>query len=144
MNAVQFLKRDHQTIFRLFDKIKTSRDKDRAFMLFEEVKAELKVHTHLEEEIFYPAIEGIASLKNLLSKENEEDIELKHLLNEVNSKEAAQESEIVLRKTLDHIEKHILEEEEMFLQIEANLDGYALDEIGAELVAEAQDYRRFH
>ena len=55
MNAIELLKSDHQTVAELFEDIKANDDGDNRG-LFERVKAELDVHAHIEETIFYPKL----------------------------------------------------------------------------------------
>lgn len=144
MNALEFLKSDHQVIFRLFNQIKTSSDKDNSVFLFDKIKTELKVHTHLEEKVFYPYIENLEQTRDFLSKETAEDKELAELLESISFEQLNGQPEPQLMKTLNHIEEHILEEERMFQQLGELLNRFELDEIGAELACEKRDFQRYH
>ncbi len=53
MNAIELLKQDHNKVSLLFQKVKGSEDSEHR-ELFEKIKEELEVHTHIEETIFYP------------------------------------------------------------------------------------------
>src|ERR1051325_1664277 len=59
-DAIQLLKEDHAKVkkaFRQFEKLE-DREGPRAQQIVATVLADLKVHTQLEEEIFYPALRG--------------------------------------------------------------------------------------
>ncbi len=144
MNALDFLKNDHQVIFRLFDQVKKSKNTTKSFYLFNKIKAELKVHTYLEEKVFYPAIKNIKQINDSLTKETDQDRELKALLDSSNLQPADTRLALRMEKILSHIENHILEEEKMFQQIEKVMHSFELEEIGAELIAEKQDYQKYH
>jgi hemerythrin superfamily protein len=54
-DAVALLKSDHRTVEALFDKYKKARSAQQKADIAKQVCTELTIHTHLEEEIFYPA-----------------------------------------------------------------------------------------
>jgi iron-sulfur cluster repair protein YtfE (RIC family) len=57
VNAISLLMQDHKKVKRLLKQLDntTERAADRRESLFEQIQNELKIHTQLEEEIFYPA-----------------------------------------------------------------------------------------
>src|SRR5438046_8871470 len=57
MDAIALLKKDHQTVRRLLKKLASSAETRRseAVTVLRQIENELKVHTQIEEEIFYPA-----------------------------------------------------------------------------------------
>lgn len=152
MNALSLLKDDHQTIFQLFDRIKTNKNKNKYFSLCGAVKDKLEAHKHLEETVFYPSLksieeltdENIESFKTILAKENEDNEDLQSLLRDISDRRMGAKFEFRLRKTLRQIENHLLEEERVFVRLARILDEFQLEEIGAELEAERLDYQRFH
>ena len=66
MNAIELLKEDHDAVDKLFQKVKATPDGDHT-KIFEQIKAELEAHTHIEETIFYPKLkeEGDEELKKI-------------------------------------------------------------------------------
>jgi hemerythrin superfamily protein len=56
MDPFELLKKDHETVSKLFDRIEAASGKAK-LNLFRQIESELEVHTHIEETIFYPAIE---------------------------------------------------------------------------------------
>jgi hemerythrin superfamily protein len=57
-DAIAMLKADHRTVEGLFEKFEAARSDDRKKAIAHDVCVELKIHTMLEEEIFYPAFRG--------------------------------------------------------------------------------------
>src|SRR5262245_14233194 len=84
MNAIDLLKEDHDKVDRLFQKVKADEDADHRDT-FEQIKAELDVHTHIEETIFYPKMkeQGDEELKKLVLEGVEEHHQAKIFLREL-------------------------------------------------------------
>ena len=57
-DAIMLLKHDHREVEDLFSKFQKASGKDRKWKLAQQICNELKIHTMIEEEIFYPAFEG--------------------------------------------------------------------------------------
>ncbi|PXA84781.1 hemerythrin [Nostoc sp. 3335mG] len=57
-DAIALLKADHRTVEDLFEKFDGAKSGDRKKVIAHQVCVELKIHTMLEEEIFYPAFRG--------------------------------------------------------------------------------------
>ena len=55
-DAIEMLKADHRKVEGLFEEFDQARRSDRKAAIVEQICIELKIHTMLEEEIFYPAI----------------------------------------------------------------------------------------
>ena len=58
-DAIALLKADHRKVEDLFEKFEAAKSADRKQALAHEICVELKIHTLLEEEIFYPAFRGL-------------------------------------------------------------------------------------
>ncbi|WP_296234035.1 hemerythrin domain-containing protein, partial [uncultured Pseudomonas sp.] len=63
MNAIELLKKDHETVKDLLSKLEgtTERAVQTRKKLLLKIEQELKVHTELEEQIFYPAFRRAGS-----------------------------------------------------------------------------------
>jgi hypothetical protein len=57
-DAIALLKADHRTVEELFEKFEKARDDAKKQALATEICNELKIHSMIEEEIFYPAFRG--------------------------------------------------------------------------------------
>jgi len=55
-DAIALLKADHRKVEALFEAFEKARDSKRKREIVQEICTELKVHTMIEEEIFYPAL----------------------------------------------------------------------------------------
>lgn len=61
MKATDLLKKDHETVKKMFSEFEKTGDKARQkrLSLAEEISEELRVHAAIEEEIFYPAVKSV-------------------------------------------------------------------------------------
>ena len=57
-DAIMLLKNDHREVEALFEKFEKTRDKARKQAIAQEICTQLKIHTIIEEELFYPAFRG--------------------------------------------------------------------------------------
>ena len=62
MNAIDLLKKDHETVRGLFEELRSTpkQSADRRLQLLERIAREIQVHSAIEEEIFYPAFKKVA------------------------------------------------------------------------------------
>src|ERR1043166_1078815 len=63
MKATDLLKKQHKSVKALFKKVENTEDGRRRRQLMDEIANELKIHTKIEEEIFYPAVREIGTSK---------------------------------------------------------------------------------
>ena len=139
MNAIELLKTDHDKVEELFEQVKANEGGDNT-AVFEQIKKELDMHTHIEETIFYPRLieEGNEELKSIVLEGIEEHRQAKMFLRELS--ELAQDSEKFdpkLKVLMEDVEHHVQEEEgEMFPLVEDQFDEAVLEELGAEMEAE--------
>jgi len=145
MNAVELLKEDHDKVDKLFQKVKATPDGDHK-ELFEQIKAELDVHTHIEETIFYPKLkeEGDEELKKITLEGVEEHRQAKMFLKELAA--LADESEKFdpkLKVLMEDISHHVQEEEgKMFPMVQEQLDEYTLQMLGEEMEKEKKAFSK--
>jgi hypothetical protein len=57
-DAIALLKADHREVEELFEKFQKAGGKEQKWQLAEQICNELKIHSMIEEEIFYPTFEG--------------------------------------------------------------------------------------
>lgn len=139
MNAIELLKADHDKVDKLFQKVKATEESEHP-AIFEQIKAELDVHTHIEETIFYPKLieEGDKELQDIVKEGIEEHRQAKMFLRELsNLAEDSEKFEPKLKVLMEDIEHHVQEEEgEMFKMVKEQFDAATLEELGAEMEAE--------
>jgi len=145
MNALELLKADHDTVAELFHQVKATEESEHA-ALFEQIRTELEVHTHIEETIFYPKMEdeGNDELVDLVREGIEEHRQVKMFLTELTSlAEDSEKFEPKLKVLMEDVEHHVEEEEnEMFPLIEDQFDEEVLEQIGASLEAEKRSFKQ--
>lgn len=145
MNAIELLKADHKVVDGLFQKIKAT-DEEEHPALFEQIKAELYVHAHIEETIFYPKLiaEGDKELADLTQEGIQEHHQVKIFLREIAA--LADDSEVFepkLTVLIENVEHHVMEEEgEMFKMIEEQFDAETLEELGRQMEEEKSRFKK--
>lgn len=114
--ATSLLKEDHRKVKKLFASYDKLEDDDpQCDHLFEEIKKELTIHSKIEEEIFYPAVEGAENeeARTLVKEANEEHKIVKTLLQEIDALEDGDQTECDAKmKVLKDAVLHHAEEEE--------------------------------
>lgn len=145
MNAIELLKEDHKKVEHLFGKVKATEEEEHK-ALFEQIKEELDVHTHIEEKIFYPKMKESENkeLEDIIMEGYQEHYQAKELLRDMS--ELAEDSEVFepkLSVLMENVTHHVQEEEgEMFPMIEETFDEATLQELGKEMEAEKQNFKK--
>ena len=144
MNAIELLKEDHRRVERLFQKVKADQEGERHQELFEQIKLELEVHTHIEETIFYPKLKESEELKDIVLEGIEEHHQAKIFLRELSNLVADSEKfEPKLKVLIEGVIHHVQEEEgEMFPKVEEVFDKATLNELGKEMDAEKKNFMK--
>jgi hemerythrin superfamily protein len=132
MDAIAMLKADHRKVEEIFAAFEKATSKSRKQVLAEQACLELKVHTVLEEEIFYPACKGEIE-EDLLKEAYVEHDGAKQLINEIEAGGPEDDFYDAKVKVLSEMIEHHVEEEEkrsesMFAQARAaglDMDGLA-------------------
>lgn len=145
MNAIELLKKDHDTVDKLFQKVKANEDGDNT-RTFEQIKAELDVHAHIEEKIFYPVLieKGDEELQKLTKEGIEEHHQVKMFLREIsNLVDDSEKFDPKLKVLMEDVEHHVQEEEgEMFVMVQEQFDESVLQELGAEMEKEKKSFAK--
>lgn len=136
MDIFQILKKDHQTVKDLFEKLEgtgaraaKSREK-----LFTQVKEDLEAHSQGEESVFYPALKKHKEMQAMVDEATEEHDEVANLLEEMQELDIESEdwsSKLAeLKKNVLH---HVKEEEgEIFKKAKEILDKDEMQTLGKE------------
>lgn len=137
MDAFNLLKTDHRNVAELFERLESTSGK-RKLRVFEQIKEELDLHAHIEEKIFYPALENQAKTRDLILEAYEEHKQVKSLLRELSRSRAADEEWQAKAKVLqENVEHHVEEEEnELFVKAQAAIGEEELEELGDRMEAE--------
>ncbi len=109
MNALDLLKKDHQTVRELFQRLEAQPQESD----FATLKTELLAHANVEEELFYPELRDDEENEDEVMQAYEEHAEVKHTLEDMTEigmgNEGWMEKLIELKDAVEH---HIEEEEE--------------------------------
>jgi len=136
-DAIALLKADHRAVEKLFVQFEKTRFSSRKNKLAEEICAALKVHTKIEEEIFYPAFLAATSDKDMHHEAEVEHAGAKKLIAEIENSNSSDEYFDAKVKVLSELIKHHVKEEEqpdgMFA--EARKSEMDLESVGEKLKA---------
>lgn len=140
LNALELLKQDHAKVKQSFKEFEKMDHEDEATMqeMVRAVCAELKAHTTIEEEIFYPAVRAAIEDEDLMNEAQVEHASAKDLIAQL---EGMQPDDPLYSATFtvlgEYVLHHVKEEEsEMFPQVrKAKLD---LAELGARIMERKQ------
>jgi hemerythrin-like domain-containing protein len=140
MDAIALLKHDHETVKDLLEDLEKAAMKDgrKQTELLQEIESELKVHTQIEEEIFYPAFKAAVSKKDdakLYFEAVEEHRVVDMVLPEIREVEPGSPEFAARVKVLqDLVEHHIEEEEgEMFPRARKVMEREELVDLGGQM-----------
>lgn len=137
MDAFNLLKEDHRKVEQLFEQLESSRGAAK-LRVFEQIKTELDLHTHIEEKIFYPALEEPRETHDLTLEAYEEHDVVKKLLREMSkAKSATEEWEAQAKVLQENVEHHVEEEEgELFPKASSALGADEIETLGEQMEAE--------
>lgn len=134
-DAVKLLIADHRKVQKMFDQFKRLGDDDveEKEQLVQTACMELRVHTTIEEEIFYPSLQGEIKDPSLLDEAGVEHTVAKQLIGEL--EEMTPEEELYDAKfhVLGEYVNHHIEEEEKELFPQAERSEVDLQAIGQQL-----------
>ena len=137
MNAFILLKADHEKVAGILEKIDgtTERATQSREQLFKQLKSDLDVHTRIEEEILYPALEEYEETRAVSLEAYQEHAVVKQLLEELASAPKDDEQWTAKFTVLkENIEHHVEEEEgEMFKKARKVLSEDEIEKLGDRL-----------
>src|SRR5678816_869467 len=143
MDAFNLLKADHRKVEELFSQLESAQGQAK-MRVFEQIKTELELHTHIEETIFYPALEKPKQTHDLTLEAYEEHDVVKKLLRELSrAKTPNEEWEAKAKVLQENVEHHVEEEEnELFEKAEAALSEEQIEALGEQMEAEKERKQR--
>ena len=143
-DVTELLKADHDRVDELFEKVKANADGDNKDV-FQTIRQELELHTHVEEQIFYPNLleNGDEELQKIVREGLEEHGQVKTLLTEMGPMSGDDEEfKAKLQVLMENVEHHVEEEErEMFPMVHDQLDEQMLVRLGSLIKAEKERVR---
>jgi iron-sulfur cluster repair protein YtfE (RIC family) len=144
-NALDLLKTDHRKVDALFARVKSNEDGNNA-ATFRQIKEELDVHAHIEEQIFYPHLleKGDKELKKIVREGIEEHGQVKELLVELAGLAGTSPTfKAKLTVLMENVEHHVEEEEdEMFSMVEDQIPEETLQRLGSLMQGEKMKVKK--
>jgi len=143
MDAFNLLKADHRKVEELFEEFESASGQAK-MRLFQQIKTELELHTHIEETIFYPAVEEPKQTHDLTLEAYEEHDVVKKLLQELSrAKSPNEEWEAKAKVLQENVEHHVEEEEnELFPKTSKVLSSDELETLGEQMESEKARQQR--
>jgi hemerythrin superfamily protein len=137
MKATDLLKKQHRSVEKLFKKVENTEDSRGRRQLMEQIATELKLHTKIEEEIFYPAVRelGTSKAEEMIDEAFEEHHVVELVLAELPKVDPEDERFDAKMTVLSELVEHHVEEEEgeMFPMAEKKLGAERIKELGQQL-----------
>jgi hemerythrin superfamily protein len=139
MKATELLKKQHREVKGLFKKVEKTENARERRPLMDKIAEALKMHTRIEEEVFYPAVRGIGTKKaeEMIAEALEEhhvvDLVLVELPKVDPEDERFEAKMTVLSELVEHHADE--EEEEMFPVAEKKLGDEELEALGERMQA---------
>ena len=139
MKVTVVIRNEHENLKSMFNKYKKPgpRNGTGRRELFNDIRREILVHSQMEVEIFYPALEGTSSstaanlINNAVAEHRAIDIQLQELSS---MNPADRNFETGMADLMDEVLRHFdMEEEAIFDEARQNLPEYRLEELGLEM-----------
>lgn len=141
-NAIALLKADHKKVKSLLEELEATTDRaaKKRGKLLAQIDQELKIHTEIEETIFYPAFRDAVSSKDdreMYFEALEEHHVVKLVLPEIGDTDPSSEPFAAKAKVLKELVTHHAKEEEreMFVEAKKVMDAAQLEALGARMEA---------
>jgi hemerythrin superfamily protein len=138
-DAIALLKADHREVESWFDEYEELEGDDKKAALSAKICRALKVHTQIEEEIFYPAARAATKDGDLLDEATVEHAGAKDLIAQIESMRVGDDLYDAKIKVLGEQIKHHVKEEQEELFPEARESDMDLKALGAQLAARKKE-----
>ena len=137
-DAMDLLTQDHRKVEKMFDEFKKSKDNK----LVKEACNELKIHTQIEEEIFYPALRKALDETDLLDEAKVEHDSAKELISQLEGMRPNEKLYAAKFTVLGEYIKHHVKEEEKELFPKAKKTDLDFDDLGEQLRTRKQELQK--
>jgi len=147
-DAISLLKKDHEKVRGLLSQLERAAERNttKAEQLLAQIDREVKIHSQIEEEIFYPAFRDAAQARDdraLYFEAKEEHHVVDMVMPEVSEFDSEEEFAAKAKVLKDLIEHHAKEEEkEMFPKARKLFDRAELRELGDRLKERKKELMR--
>lgn len=133
-DAVTLLKNDHRAVEKLFAEYEKASNRSRKGAIIEQVATMLKIHSELEETIFYPAVRQQAEADDKLDEAQVEHDTLKILIADLESGSNSEFRDAKVKVLSEYVKHHVQEEEAGTGILEqGRKSGLDLEELGEQM-----------
>lgn len=131
MNITEQLAEDHREVESLIAQLEGGGDKE----TFNKLKNSLLMHSQIEEEIFYPALEDFEETEELIDEAYQEHSDVEQLLDDMSAADpSSEEFQDLLFQLKESINHHVEEEEGQVFPLSENLLGEeTLEQMGNDM-----------
>ena len=136
--ATAMLRADHKKVSGLFEQYEAARATSRKQAIVAQICKELKVHTQIEEEIFYPAVKAALKDHELVPEANVEHASVKDLIAQVEGKVPDGEMFDAKIKVMSEFVKHHVKEEQNEMFPRARKTKLDMKQLGAAMAERKQ------
>jgi hemerythrin superfamily protein len=140
MDAVTLLKTDHREVEKLFSEFEGARDAGQKHQIADQIFLQLRIHTQIEEEIFYPTSREFLEDDEIIDESEAEHQSIKGMIKQIKGMTPADEMTFEAKVTAlkEAVEHHVREEEEdLFPQVQGtDMD---LDQTGQQLMTRKEE-----
>jgi hypothetical protein len=140
-DACTLLDEDHNKVARLFQQYKQAHQDNEQRMLAEQICQELRVHTQIEEEIFYPAYRNATRDEQLVEHSQHEHQEASELIAKI--EQAPTDARLMLELE-DAVLHHINDEREKMFPKARKAQGMDLAKLAQQLQARKTELMAGH
>jgi hemerythrin-like domain-containing protein len=140
-DAIELLKADHDNVEKSFKEFEKMDHEDLATMkeLVSLVCNELRIHTVIEEEIFYPAVRAKIADEDLMNEAQVEHASAKDLIRQLESMQPEDPLYVATFTVLSEYVKHHVEEEQTEMFPKARKLKLDLDALGQKMMARKEE-----
>jgi hemerythrin-like domain-containing protein len=138
-DAIALLRADHRTVSALFDEFENARSPSRKKELVAEICSALSVHTTIEEEIFYPAVQSAMKDHELVPEARVEHASVRTLIAQVEGAEPGGDDYDATVKVMAEYVKHHVKEEQTEMFPKAKASGVDLVALGERLARRKEE-----
>jgi hemerythrin HHE cation binding domain-containing protein len=143
MKATDLLKKQHKDVMELFKEVLEAEDPESRRQLCDQISLDLSVHSKIEEEIFYPAVQALGDkgeemVLEALEEHHVVDLVIGELPN-VDPEDVSFHAKLTVLQEL--VEHHKKEEEKEMFKLAQKLGKGELDELGERLEARAEELK---
>ncbi|HEX2913986.1 MAG TPA: hemerythrin domain-containing protein [Chloroflexia bacterium] len=135
MDAIELLKKDHDKVKKLFQQIMEGATPTKSKTLFNQIYHEMTIHSIIEEQVFYPALNKFNGFTGLLKDAYKEHADAKLEMGQISMMDSSSEEwKKKVEKLFGEIQHHIKDEEEkLFPKVEEAMAQKELNDLGLAL-----------